>query len=523
VTGMAGGFGQVDYCAANAFLDAYARGDHGWPCRVLSLNWGGWLEVGMAVETGLAPDPVATGGVAHPVLTSRAAAACWGVITPETLWLLDEHRIAGVGVVPGTGHLECARATFAACVPAPDDTSVLELSDVAFLEPLSVPDGAAAEYRVELDGGQFTVTSRRDGVRREHVRGSGGWVRPPAASRVDLDAVRARCRPVVDDETNPFRVGGRTSMLTFGPRWAALSDVHVGDGEDLALIEAPEAARADLDRWVLHPSLLDVATSFGSRGEGAYLPLSYGRVVVRGPLPARFASHLRYTDTDGDAGVLTADLTLVDESGAELVSISDFVLSRVDTAAVSETVSGEAPVAEQAVAEQAVAEQARSDERGIRPADGAEAFRRVLAAGVGPQVVINTESVADLLARIRQTTTESIAADEPEIEPVPTAVGDGGEPTTELEATIATIWAQMLGLDRVGVDEDFFALGGNSLVAVQLIAQLRKAVGVRLPMKSLFESPTVAGLAARVEQLRAAEPAQAGEKTTIPKLARRKS
>ncbi|HWM01002.1 MAG TPA: type I polyketide synthase, partial [Actinophytocola sp.] len=289
VTGMAGGFGQVDYCAANAFLDAYARGDHGWPCRVLSLNWGGWLEVGMAVETGLAPDPVATGGVAHPVLTSRAASACWGVITPESLWLLDEHRIAGVGVVPGTGHLECARATFAACVPAPDDASVLELSDVAFLEPLSVPDGAAAEYRVELDGGQFTVTSRRDGVRREHVRGSGGWVRPPAASRVDLDAVRARCRPVVDDETNPFRVGGRTSMLTFGPRWAALSDVHVGDGEELALIEAPEAARGDLDRWVLHPSLLDVATSFGSRGEGAYLPLSYGRVVVRGPLPARFA------------------------------------------------------------------------------------------------------------------------------------------------------------------------------------------------------------------------------------------
>ncbi|MFC4857843.1 SDR family NAD(P)-dependent oxidoreductase [Actinophytocola glycyrrhizae] len=524
VTGVAGGFGQVDYCAANAFLDAYARGEHGWPCRVLSLDWGGWLEVGMAVETAAPPaepDLVALDAIDHPVLRHRGAHACWGTIDPAALWLLDEHRIAGVGVVPGTGHLDCARAALAACLPAPDGDAVLELSDVVFLEPLSVPDGTVAEYRVELApdgvdaaaGTGFVVTSRRDGVRREHVRGTGRWVSAGARPTTDLAALRARCAPVTEDAGNPFRTGGRTSMLTFGPRWAALGDTRTGTDEELAEVRAPEAALADLERWVLHPALLDVATSFGSRGEGSYLPLSYGRVTVRGPLPSRFVSHLRYTadgaDADTETGVLTADLSLLDESGTELVSVADFVLRRVDTTEVSSGVTG--------TGQARTGQAAPADERGIRPADGAEAFRRVLAADLGPQVVVNTETVADLLARISDTTTESIAAQD--------TVAESGDPAdeparaTELEATIAGVWARMLGVERVGVDDDFFDLGGNSLVAVQLIAQLRKAVGVRLPMRILFEQPTVAGLATRVEQLRAKDRAQDGD--AIPKLARR--
>ncbi|HEX6406699.1 MAG TPA: phosphopantetheine-binding protein, partial [Gemmatimonadales bacterium] len=75
----------------------------------------------------------------------------------------------------------------------------------------------------------------------------------------------------------------------------------------------------------------------------------------------------------------------------------------------------------------------------------------------------------------------------------------GEEPRTPTEATIARIWAQVLQLDRVGVHANFFELGGHSLLATQVVARIRSALGVAVPLRALFESPTVAALAEQVE------------------------
>jgi len=68
-------------------------------------------------------------------------------------------------------------------------------------------------------------------------------------------------------------------------------------------------------------------------------------------------------------------------------------------------------------------------------------------------------------------------------------------PSDPVEELIAGIWAEVLGIDRVGVHESFFALGGHSLLATQVISRLRGALGVELPLRQLFETPTVADLA----------------------------
>jgi amino acid adenylation domain-containing protein len=67
-------------------------------------------------------------------------------------------------------------------------------------------------------------------------------------------------------------------------------------------------------------------------------------------------------------------------------------------------------------------------------------------------------------------------------------------PRTPVESLLAQIWSEVLGVPRVGVDDDFFALGGHSLRATQVIARARGALGIDLPLRSLFETPTVAGL-----------------------------
>jgi acyl transferase domain-containing protein len=532
VTAVAGGFGQVDYCAANNFLDSYARSPHGWPTEVTSVNWGGWIEVGMAAEVS-APagfralqrgDHVAP--VSHPVVdtvhvTGEDVPWCSGIVAPETHWVLDEHRIAGVAVMPGTGHLEAVRAAFVAATPDPVGEVAVELRDVVFVRPMAVADGGGAEIRIAfadgVDGLDFQVSSVSAGATEAHARGSVSWVSAASAPVADIAAIRDRCRLATHD-IDPHEGRSHSGLLTFGPRWRSLRRVEVGQDEQFAVLELPDAALRDLNSWVLHPALLDEATSFGTiPGEGQYLPMGYGRLLVRGPLPRHIYSHLRYRGgTSGE--VIAMDLTLYDHFGHEVVAINDFVLRRIDPTAISDTVrqGGHTVAARQGAS--------ASTETGISRADGAEAFHRALGGRLGHQVVITAQPLAQVFAGVVKVTQEAIASDGDSsiVGARETSSRDGFvAPRNDLEVALAAVWQAVLGVDAVGAEDDFFDLGGNSLVAVQLISQIRTVVGVKLPMRSLFETPTVAGMAQLVGKLMEAPSADdAAAASPIPRLPR---
>src|SRR6185295_14841111 len=71
-------------------------------------------------------------------------------------------------------------------------------------------------------------------------------------------------------------------------------------------------------------------------------------------------------------------------------------------------------------------------------------------------------------------------------------------PRTGTEQTLAGIWEEVLGIAPVGIHDDFHELGGHSLLALQVLARIRQAVGSELPLRAVFDAPTVARLAVRL-------------------------
>jgi NAD(P)-dependent dehydrogenase (short-subunit alcohol dehydrogenase family)/acyl carrier protein len=145
---------------------------------------------------------------------------------------------------------------------------------------------------------------------------------------------------------------------------------------------------------------------------------------------------------------------------------------------------------------------------GIAPAEGREVFARILERAEVPQVAVSTRELGAVgehlraLARGQGAAAPARAAyARPDLR---SAYAPPGSPTEE---ALAAIWQELLGIERVGVNDNFFDLGGHSLLATQVISRVREALHAEISLEDLFAAPTVSGLAGRVADLAAATPA----------------
>lgn len=140
------------------------------------------------------------------------------------------------------------------------------------------------------------------------------------------------------------------------------------------------------------------------------------------------------------------------------------------------------------------------DSIGITIDEGVDALWRALALGV-PQAVVSTQDLDELIA---QSASASVTDFLEGMGGAPAGAGREGREVAPLESAterrVAAIWSELLGIERIGRTDNFFDLGGNSLLAIQLASQLRRSFEIDLTIASLFEAADVAALSASVDR-----------------------
>jgi len=495
--------GQVDYCAANAFLDTFA---HYYQAQTgtftVSINWGEWQAVGMSGSSRFAREKfVTTRTLGHPLL-EKCLVKPTGEEVYVTLfdarkhWVLNEHRLVGTAVIPGVAFIEMVRAA----LETRANGRTIELRDVFFMAPLKVNDNRPREVRLTLkpDGSEFNFWIDSDatgddgdnGETRRYALGRVALIEPQPARQYVLENLISRC-------------GGREEIALpeaqeedLGPRWQNVKKAFIRDGEVLTSLELPDYYAADFDQIKYHPALMDRAAGRAQEYlvEGIYLPVSYERLRINSAIPRKIYSYARRrTNSDPSGETLTFDTTVLDESGVALVEIEGFNQKRINdaTLAVKTFTAGRDMPAPSLTTE--------SEE--ISAAEGREVFERILSAGVGPQVAVSVRDLRTIIEQVDRITDERVLENTKEASrsrpthPRPDLQTSYVMPGDHLERKLAKVWEEMLGIERIGSHDNFFELGGDSVVAIQIIARLTQE-GVHVTPQQFFQYQTIKELAA---------------------------
>ncbi|MBZ4417374.1 type I polyketide synthase [Myxococcus sp. RHSTA-1-4] len=505
LSSVVGRLGQVDYTAGNAFLDAAMRAFHARTgLHAVAVNWGAWEEVGMAARKDAAPEqPLRL--LEHPLLhrcledTPERMVFASDIGDPRSRWVVDEHRILGTPTVPGVAWFELVRAALSGRA----EGRPIELLDTFFLFPLRVPDGETREARLvieqEPDGYRWVVRSQpADGTGKAtaHATGRARFLEPQEPRTLDLDALRRRCEGTPDSLEAEYEED-------LGPRWRSVRQLHLGKGELLVLLELQPEFASDFEHMRFHPSLMDrtsgMAKSFLAE-RGYYLPFGYGRLRFLAPLPRRIYAHARYLEQAGSDGETRAfDVVLADESGRVLAEVERLTQKRVNdpaaelralAAAKAESLPG--------------SEHAGSTREEILPSEGVAALERLLGARVMPQVVVSVRDLQATQEHTDEVVRERIAEAASELrtggtlQPRPDLKKAYVAPRTELEQKLAAAWQEVLGIERIGVHDDFFELGGDSVQAIQIMARGSR-LGLQLNPEQFFQTSTIAELGRELE------------------------
>lgn len=528
--------GQIDYVAANAYLNAFAQQRNSTQAGyTVALNWGVWNEVGMAANAasqmgfGNTSAKSETKNASYPLFDTHTSADISGKnthylnahLSSKRQWVLDEHRtIGGQALLPGTAYIELARAALETI----GEHQTFNIKELIFLQALYVPENESVDARVKLEqtveGYDFAIQSLT-----KDKNGQEGWqthaearivMNASPASDSKLSEVLARLPLSSADFDQPAIKTLQETHLNFGPRWQVLRAAQYQENESAAALSLDDKFADDIGDYKIHPALLDIATGYAmslikgyeSGPSQLWVPVSYGSFNFYKPLTQNVFSWVRNAKSNTiNDDFASFDISIFDEQGKLLVEVNKLTIKKLGEAIdFSSTVaaagsleiddslhaSGDAEFRQMSPAELAFQ---HNLSQGILPAEGVKALFDVVNRGNASEIIVSSLELEGLIKEVEATAASNDSNDESAKFSRPDLDNDYVEPRDDIEKTLVNFWEELLGVDQVGVEDNFFDLGGHSLIAVRLFAKIQQAYGVDYPISVLFEAPTISACA----------------------------
>ncbi|MEV0267849.1 SDR family NAD(P)-dependent oxidoreductase [Hamadaea sp. NPDC050747] len=468
--------GSADYAAANSFQDAYAMVLRREGVPAISINWPSWAEVGMAADYGVQTWSTELGPAISPIL--------------------DEHRLTGKAILPGTGQLDLILRGY--CAITGRDLPI-RVNDVVYHRPLAAEQTLRVEIRLHPDGVIEVWSRPLDEPGATAIRHTTAKIAPvgEVGDAPDVAALQSTHRqPLAEFDADEPR------LFSLGPRWDNVTATLTRSEQDiddmLLCLELPEQFAGDMDEYLIHPSLLDTATTaFRRPSDGLHLPFYAESVVFLQRLPMRlFAQSRRLPD---GAGVIRANVDLVDPEGRLLVRAVGLTLRRVVDA---EQVTGDD-----------AAPRSPGGDAGIDPREGVALTLSILGGDHPGQVLVEpgarplSPSAPAPRAARRSVAPQPVAQVVAQPAPVAEVAAPTAAPAASaavagstgvrdgVQARVKALWVDAIGDPDIPVDANFFEVGGNSLTAIALVGAVRDEFRVELSIGAIFDYPTIAALA----------------------------
>ena len=520
ITAILGEAGRVDYISGNAFMDACAN-TSGWihqNAPTTSINWGQWGLIGMAADWQVESaqkkhehndTPLSHSVENHPVtidfLHTNEAESCYKIsANAEDHWIFNEHLLTGMPTMVGTSYVDCLvkwkeKEGFA---------GALQLKDAAFLSPLMIMKNMPRElylFCTKTGDNNFTFVFRSAGSNtsdmaekdwKDHFEGKIVITDKKNEDKKDIQAIKERL-PQHDDQPHSLvvRDGNNKATLQYSRRWDCKKEIYIGETEWLTALEMDAQFNNDYKFYSFHPAMMDVATSAHFRymqTKASFLPYAYGEVHIYAPLEANCYCHTKLSETATDENYIAFDFQIYNPQGQLLIEVLHYTFVKI--ADLSNDKSSANGSLQKTTAE------ALDDD--ILPDEGKRILQTLIGQSNLPQVVVYTKDLSIDFRDSKISFLRNEMDKKKKIVEVAADVDDRPDldtpyeaPDNEIEKSIAAIWTVILGIHKIGLHDTFNSLGGNSLLAIQVVSGIKDEFNVEIATDEFVNNATVFKLA----------------------------